>query len=222
MLNAIKISGRTKNGLGIGVFNAITEKTEATIKNLDTEEVRKVVTEPFANYSVVVLDQQFNKNSSISFINTNVLRNGSFRDANVSALLFNLTNKANKYSVNGGIGMSNINEFGEKTSGFISNLNFGKVSGNWQYEFEHYLQDDTFDKNDLGFQRRNNFSNFEGKISYRIFEPTKKFNEYRITLSADLDYLYKPNTYTRNSLRIHYFLKLKKHKQPLEGIFKVA
>ena len=217
MLNAIKISGRTKNGLGIGIFNAITEKTEATIKNLDTEEVRKVVTEPFANYSVVVLDQQFNKNSSISFVNTNVLRNGSFRDANVSALLFNLTNKANKYNINGGIGMSNINEFGEKTSGFISNFNFGKVSGNWQYGFEHYLQDDNFDKNDLGFQRRNNFSNFEGEISYRIFEPTKKFNEYRITLSADLDYLYKPNTYTRNSLRVNYFFQTKKTQTAFGG-----
>ncbi len=33
MLNAVKISGRTKKGLGIGFFNAITEKTEATIKN---------------------------------------------------------------------------------------------------------------------------------------------------------------------------------------------
>jgi len=217
MLNAIKISGRTKKGLGIGVFNAITEKTEATIKNLDTEEIRKVVTEPFANYSVVVLDQQFNDNSSVSFVNTNVLRNGSFRDANVSALLFNLTNKSNKYNINGGVGMSNINEFGEKTSGFISNLNFGKVSGNWQYEFEHYLQDDTFDKNDLGFQRRNNFSNFEGEISYRIFEPTEKFNEYRITLSSELEYLYKPNTYTGNSVRLNYFFMTKKSQTAFGG-----
>ncbi|MFK5957749.1 MAG: DUF5916 domain-containing protein [Lutibacter sp.] len=217
MLNAIKISGRTKNGLGIGIFNAITEKTEAIIKNIDTDEIRKVVTEPFTNYSVVVLDQQFNDNSSVSFVNTNVLRNGSFRDANVSALLFNLTNKTNKYNVNGGIGMSNINEFGEKTNGFISNLNFGKISGNWQYEFEHNLQDDTFDKNDLGFQRRNNFSNFEGKISYRIFEPTKKFNEYRITLSSELEYLYKPNTYTGNSIRLNYFFMTKKSQTAFGG-----
>ena len=217
MLNAIKISGRTKNGLGVGIFNAITEKTEAKIKNLDTDEIRKVVTEPFTNYSVVVLDQQFNNNSSVSFINTNVLRNGSFRDANVSALLFNLTNKANKYNVNGGIGMSNINEFGEKTSGFISSLNFGKVSGNWQYEFEHSLQDDTFDKNDLGFQRRNNFSNFEGQISYRIFEPTKKFNEFRITLSSELEYLYKPNAYTGNSVRLNYFFNTKKSQTAFGG-----
>lgn len=39
MINAIKISGRTKKGLGIGFFNAITEKTNATIRDttvLDT------------------------------------------------------------------------------------------------------------------------------------------------------------------------------------------
>ena len=217
MLNAIKVSGRTKKGLGIGVFNAITEKTEAKIKNTDTDEVRKVVTEPFTNYNVVVLDQQFNKNSSVSFVNTNVLRNGSFRDANVSALLFNLTNKSNKYNINGGVGMSNINEFGEKSSGFISSIQIGKVSGNWQYGIEHNLQDDSFDKNDLGFQRRNNFSNFEGDVSYRIFEPTKRFNEYRIFLSADLDYLYKPNTYTRNNLRLGYFFLTKKTQTAFGG-----
>ena len=217
MLNAIKVSGRTKKGLGIGVFNAITEKTEAKIKNLDTDEIRKVVTEPFTNYSVVVLDQQFNKNSSISFINTNVLRNGSFRDANVAALLFNLTNKTNKYNINGGVGMSTINEFGEKTNGFISNIELGKVSGNWQYEFEHNLQDDTFDKNDLGFQRRNNFSNFESSISYRIFEPTKKFDEYRISFWNELEYLYKPNTYTGNSIGLNYFFLTKKTQTAFGG-----
>jgi hypothetical protein len=35
-LNAIKVSGRTKKGLGVGFFNAITEKTEATITNTST------------------------------------------------------------------------------------------------------------------------------------------------------------------------------------------
>ena len=217
MLNAIKISGRTKKGLGIGVFNAITEKTEAKIKNLDTDEIRKVVTEPFTNYSVVVLDQQFNKNSSVSFVNTNVLRNGSFRDANVSALLFNLSNKANKYNINGGFGISNINEFGTKSNGFISSVEIGKVSGNWQYEIEHNLEDDKFDNNDLGFQQRNNFSNFEGQISYRIFEPTEKFDDYRVTFWADLDYLYKPNTYTGNSMGLNYYFQTKKTKFAFGG-----
>src|SRR5690606_7380680 len=87
VLNAIKISGRTKKGLGIGVFNAITETTDATIRDTISGEIRRQVVEPLSNYNVLVIDQQFNKNSSISLINTNVTRNGSFRDANVTALV---------------------------------------------------------------------------------------------------------------------------------------
>ena len=66
MLNAVKISGRTKKGLGIGFFNAITEKTEATIRDSITGDIRMEVTEPFTNYNIFVLDQVFNKNSAIT------------------------------------------------------------------------------------------------------------------------------------------------------------
>ena len=55
MLNASKISGRTAKGLGIGFFNAITEKAPAKIKNNDTGEIRKIILEPFANYNVLSL-----------------------------------------------------------------------------------------------------------------------------------------------------------------------
>jgi hypothetical protein len=45
---------------------------------------------------VLVLDQRFRQNSSVSFVNTNVTR--GFRDANVSALVFDLsTNTYNLY-----------------------------------------------------------------------------------------------------------------------------
>src|SRR5690606_16595602 len=96
-LNAIKVSGRTKKGLGIGVFNAITETTYARIKDTLTGETRREVVEPFSNYNILVVDQQFNKNSSVSLINTSVLRQGHFRDANVTGLLFDISNKKNTY-----------------------------------------------------------------------------------------------------------------------------
>ena len=88
LLNAVKISGRTEKGLGIGFLNAVTEKTKATILNNDTGEVRKEVIEPLTNYNMLVLDQRFNQNSSVTFVNANTTRNGSFRDANVSGLLY--------------------------------------------------------------------------------------------------------------------------------------
>jgi hypothetical protein len=101
LLNAIKVSGRTEKGLGIGFLNAVTEKTYATIRDNNTNEIRKEVIEPLTNYNVLVLDQRFNQNSSVSFVNTNTTRNGGFRDANVSALLFDLNTKSNSYSLYG-------------------------------------------------------------------------------------------------------------------------
>ena len=103
LFNAFKISGRTNKGLGIGFFNGITEKAEAIIKNNITGETRKEILEPWANYNVLVLDQRFNENSSITFVNTNTMRSGSFRDANSTGLLWNIRNKKNTYQYYGNV-----------------------------------------------------------------------------------------------------------------------
>ncbi|MET2984712.1 DUF5916 domain-containing protein [Aureibaculum conchae] len=205
MLNAIKLSGRTKKGLGIGIFNAITEKTSATVKNSMTNKTRKVVTEPLANYNVLVFDQQFNKNSSVTLINTNVTRSGSFRDANVTGLLYDITNKSNKYNIKGNFKMSNVKENGEITDGFSGFVEVSKIFGNVQYGAGHYRNNDTYEVNDLGFQRRNNISTYFGEISYQIFKPTKHFNDYRISFESSIDYLNNPNVYTGNEFEFDAF-----------------
>jgi hypothetical protein len=61
LINALKVSGRTKDGLGIGI---LMPKRYATIENNSTKETRKEELEPLANYSVLVLDQRFRKNSA--------------------------------------------------------------------------------------------------------------------------------------------------------------
>lgn len=208
MLNAIKISGRTKKGLGIGVFNAITEKTYAKIKDTVTDKTREIVTEPLANYNVLVLDQQFNKNSSISFINTSVLRNGSFRDANVSALIVDVADKKNKYGLYSDFKLSNIRETNIKT-GYAATLFLKKISGKFQYEIGSWISNNKFDINDLGFQRRNNYTNYYGEISYRIFKPTKTFNDYRITLGSEINYQNNPYKFAQHNIQLHYFFVTK-------------
>ena len=205
MLNAIKVSGRTKGGLGIGVFNAITEETSAKIRNITTGETRKVTTEPFANYNVLILDQQFNQNSSVSFINTNVLREGKVRDANASGILYTIVNKGNTHFINGSAKMSSIRENGNKINGYSFETKLGKFAGKWQYELEYNMADKNYDINDLGFQRRNDYQRFESQLSYRIFEPTNTFNRFRISTSADLDYRKSDGAYTGNRFRINFF-----------------
>ncbi len=205
MLNAIKLSGRTKGGLGIGIFNAITEKTEANIKDLTTDEIRKVITEPFANYNVLILDQQFNKNSSVSLINTSVLREGDVRDANATGLLYTLVNKKNTHFIDGSGKMSVINELGEKINGYSFYSALGKFAGKIQYELEYSMADKYFDINDLGFQSRNDYQEFEGEVSYRIFEPTETFNRYHIRLWLDMNYRQSDGAYRGNRFGANFF-----------------
>ncbi|NEW77821.1 MAG: carbohydrate binding family 9 domain-containing protein [Gelidibacter sp.] len=205
MINALKISGRTKKGLGIGFFNAITEKTSAEIKNTVTQETREIVTEPLANYNVMVLDQQFNKNSSVTFVNTNVTRNGSFRDANVSAFLFSVADKNNSFKTSGDFKISNILENGENKSGFSGFMEVGKVSGNYQYEIGHKRSDKKYDIKDLGFQSKNNYADYWTQLSYRIFEPTKTFDEYRLRFTSVLNYQNNSNDYAGNYFELDFF-----------------
>jgi hypothetical protein len=179
LINALKISGRTKGGLGIGILNAVTEKTYATIENIQTGETRKEEVEPLANYNVLVLDQRFRKNSSASFINTNVTRNGSFNDANVSALVWDLNTKKNTYNLSGNLKYSFINAAEDKT-GFSSNLNFAETSGNYRYSFGADLVTKDYDNNDLGINFETDYYSLYGNVNYRILNPTKYFNSFRI------------------------------------------
>jgi hypothetical protein len=59
------------------------------------------------NYNIG-FDQRFNQNSS--FCEHNTTRNGGFRDANVSAALFDLSTKANSYNLYGDLKYSTVND----------------------------------------------------------------------------------------------------------------
>ena len=216
MLNALKVSGRTKGGLGIGFFNAITDETKATIKkttivgNRPIEEYYRKVTEPYANYNVLVLDQQFNQNSSVTFVNTNVLREGSFRDANVTGLLYHLTNKSNTYFVDGYLKASNIKENGATETGYAFDSSIAKISGNWQGEIGYNMEDDVYNYNDLGFQRRNNKQTIYTMGSYRILQPVGKFNNFMVNFRLFNSFLYNPGVYTGNFYRVGFFASTNK------------
>lgn len=208
MLNAVKISGRTKEGLGLGFFNAVTAKTYAEIRDTITDKTRKVLTEPLANYNVIVIDQEFNKNSSIGFVNTNVTRSGSFRDANVSVLTYNISDRKNHYNIKGNLKMSNIYENGEHTKGYSGFMELSKIYGNFQFEVNHWRNNSTYEVNDLGFQRRNNIADYSAELSYQIFEPNRTFNKYRITLENELQYLNDPSEYVGNEIELDGFFIL--------------
>ncbi|HBD25308.1 DUF5916 domain-containing protein [Flavobacterium sp.] len=202
LVNALKISGRDKDGLGIGFLNAITEKTMATVSNSNDTSTRQIEVSPLTNYNVMVFDQRFNQNSSVTFINTNVTRNGSFRDANVTGLLFDLNNKTNKYNISGGLKSSSINDV-ENKNGYNASLYFAETNGKFRYSFGSEYMSKDFEINDLGINFRTNYYSFSGNTNYRILNPNKTFNTFRINLNSYFEFYTPTNQIQASNFNVN-------------------
>jgi hypothetical protein len=193
LINATKLSGRTKKGLGIGLFNAVTKRMYAVIEDKSGNK-RKVETSPLTNYNIIVLDQSLKNNSSVSLINTNTLRDGSQRDANVTAGMFNLNNKKNTYNFNGKLSVSQIMDpdpLLNNYNGFATSLGFGKTGGRWNWQLSQEINDDKYDINDLGALYNNNSIDHYFWSGYRWLKPTKWYNNIQLNWNVNHSVLYK-------------------------------
>ncbi len=220
MLNAIKVSGRTKDGLGIGFFNAITEKTEATVQRTEqtqigtdivtTTDEYKVVTEPFANYNIMVIDKQFNQNSSVTLINTNVTRDGRFRDANATGLLWHLEDKSSNYNIDGSFRTTHISDDpNNAATGYSFDTSIGKQSGKWRGEIGYNFESKDFDTNDLGILFGNNQQTIYGFTGFRQLKPVGIFNNFGVNWWYNVNFQHKSGTYTDTNTGLSFWANTK-------------
>jgi hypothetical protein len=205
LLNALKLSGRTKKGLGIGFFNSITQKTKATITDNVSGSKREFITEPTANYNVFVLDQQLKNSSSISLVNTNVMRNASFRDANVTGALFDINNKNRSFNYSGKMVMSYVSDLEDEKAGFSSRFGITRTKGNFRYDITNFIATDNYNINDLGINRRINYNNTRLRLSYENFTPTKKLNKYKYEVTLNHDRRLNPDDFVRNKAELNFY-----------------
>ncbi len=169
--NATKISGRTSSNLGIGIFNAVTAPQEATIRNTATGAEREIQTAPTTNYNEIVLDQAFKNNSYISLVNTNVTRYDTTHNADATAVLFRLADKANRYATDGSLDVSQLFYNHNTDIGYRYYLDAGKVSGNYTWLFSTRSVSDHFNPNDMGYLDRNNIIYYNADQYYNIYKP---------------------------------------------------
>jgi len=202
LLNATKVSGRTGKGLGIGVFNAVSAASYATVQDSASGRQRELLTQPLTNYNIVVLDQSLPHNSYVSLINTNVTRAGTTYDANVTAGLFRFVDKKNQYAFNGQLNYSRRrgqNMYSETPvsdqNGYKYYLNYGRISGNWTWNVDHGIESDTYNPNDLGILFGNNNVSQSATVNYNKYQPFWKVNNLYTTLSAYQSLLFRPLLY---------------------------
>jgi len=193
MINATKISGRTSGGLGIGFFNAMTSNTYASIQDT-SGHTRKILTQGFTNYNMVVLDQTLKNNSFVSLANTNLYRPDGKYSANVTATEFSLRDKRNMFSISGIGGLSQI--FNDSISrGYKSFVEIAKIGGNLKYDIWNNIESKTYNINDMGYLQSPNEFSVGADLEYSVYKPFWKLLNFESTLSYINEHLYNPRSF---------------------------
>jgi hypothetical protein len=196
LINAIKLSGRLSSGLGIGIFNGITNTAYATVEDSATHNKRIVQTSPLTNYNIFVLDQNLKNNSSVTFINTNVNRFGKDYSADVGGFVWNLNNKKNTYNLAGYGLMSNKFYSGQQTvTGYNYEVVFGKSSGNFTWSVSQDRVDNKYDPNDLSILYNNNFLDHNLNLFFANYKPKHFFTRWDIWTNTYSSYRVSPYGY---------------------------
>lgn len=209
LLNAVKFSGRTSSGLGIGVLNAIENRGYATI-NVSDNGQESVVIHPLTNYNVSVLDQNLPYNSYVSLINTNVWREGDAYNANVTGTEFGLRTKNNKYLLSGNAAISQRHLEEAAQIGYNWKLNWSKTRGNWQYTLTANEISPDFNPNDLGFNLIRNYRGTFGTLNYYKFIPGSIFNRYNASMTVAYERIIDPDAFHNFQIRYNSFFMTRK------------
>jgi hypothetical protein len=200
--NATKISGRTSRGTGLGLFNAMTAPSYATVRD-STGDTPEILTQPFTNYSMLVADQSLPNKSYISFYNTNVYRGTDEYTANVTGTEMNFRDRRNLISAYGKVNVSQ-KYFPDKPAelGFTYEASLEKISGNANYGIWQGMISDTYDPNDLGYLENNNEIETGSYFSYNFYEPFWVILDMHNAIAIDYKQLYSPRDFT--SLEISF------------------
>lgn len=199
LVNATKISGRTNNGWGLGVLNAMSLPSYATLHNELTDIKRNVEVQPFTNYNVLVVDKSLKNNSYLSIINTNVsMANNPFY-ANVTATEFEIRDKSKTYALKGKGGLSTRND-GVTETGSFGSIGLEKNKGSFFWGINERYYSDKYNPNDLGYLQRNNQVTTEAWVFYQIIDPFWIFRECEGDIWWNYNRMYNPNTLYNNEI----------------------
>ncbi|MDD4149458.1 MAG: DUF5916 domain-containing protein, partial [Bacteroidales bacterium] len=211
LINAFKISGRSKNNLAIGVFNAVTANTWAKVKYSDNTE-KTILTEPATNYNILVLDQSLGQNSFINFTNASAIMPSNNYLSNVAAGYLKIMDKSNLFGVAARGAYSTRNA--EKTNidnGWYLDASVGKKTGKWIYELGTEIISDEYNPNDLGYLTEFNQITNYAELAYRKFSQFGIFNETQNSVKLTQKSLFENMSFVGADIHFYNYFTTKKH-----------
>ncbi len=185
ILGAAKISGKTADGLSLGVLEAVTKKEVATLVD-STGAKNDQIVEPLANYSLVRLRQDVLGNSNVGAMLTSVNKEGRL-PAFTAGVDWNLKFLNNEYRVDGFWAGSHTTLFGERITGSAGRMSIGKEAGeHWLASVSWDFTSKQFNINDIGFFRRPNDYGFVSTITYREQTPSDWYRFWLVNANYHL------------------------------------
>lgn len=203
LLNATKYIDHKKGNLTYGFFNATTAPSYAIIED-SISTVRDIMTEPYVNYNVFVIDKIIKNNSTLTYTNTHVYRaHESYNNASAHGMNFHLANEPNTFALGGNTKLSSIYSNDTLNTGYQYKIQFLKTSGAFRYTVSHYAESDTYNPNDLGYLHANNEFTYHGVIRYSLYEPKGPLLRGTISASAKYRQLFKPRSFTDSRINFN-------------------
>ncbi|MBN8863426.1 MAG: carbohydrate binding family 9 domain-containing protein [Sphingobacteriales bacterium] len=197
LINATKLSGRTRKKLGIGFFNALAKAQYATVETADKERY-KVQTSPLTNYNILVVEQGLKNNSRVTLINTNVWRSGKDYDANVTSVDFDLYDNNVDWNTWGQFAQSRLRGLPGQNPSSTGNMYYmavGRFKGRFNFYVMRRYVDDKYDQGDLGYFTNNNYVTHSSYLAYKWVKPHGIYNNIYLNFNAQYSQLYKPRRY---------------------------
>ena len=213
IINATKISGRNSKGLGIGFFNGVTTNTRATVQDTITGKSRTIMTQPFTNYNVLVIDQNLKNNSYVTLINTNFYTPADGYSANVTGIETNLRNRKSTFQFL--LRFNESQKYARGTSpefGHQYLVAIGKSSGKFQYQLVRQETGSTYDPNDMGFLAYNNETYNRLRLSWYDFDPKKNIINSQTDFQAIWLTLCKPGSFKTLDFNLNNSVTFVKYK----------
>ncbi len=213
IISAVKITGKTPDGLSIGILEAVTAEARAQIDSLG--ERREMTVEPLSSYFVTRVMKDFNDGKTIiggSYTNTHRYLDGTgiddiVKSANTAGLDFTQYFKERSWMFSATAAFSNLNgsmaaiediqrspvhyyqrpdadyvevdPLRKSLNGHGGNVQFGKVSGHWNFALFGLWKSPGFDLNDLGYLQSADALTAVAWSAYSIDKPFSIFRRIR-------------------------------------------
>lgn len=207
IINALKITGKNKNGIGVGLYNAVT----GNAFGIDSMQ-NKVLAEPATIYNVFVIEKSLKNSGNLSFINSHVHRSHDGNNANVSGLAQTLISKKGffleTYAYLSDVTLKN-NYRVQDVLGTHYLILGGKRNGKYLFNVLHEAISPLYNNRDLGYLLRSDHRITQAEFIFNDAKPNKTFQSRNFFHSATWKSLYDTKKFTDFFVYLNYFMILK-------------